>query len=213
MPRVLVTGGTGKTGAAIARRLAGLGLEVRTASRAAGGAGHVRFDWADTSTHAAALAGVTRMYLVAPALVDDPATVMLPLIERALAGGVRRIVMLGSSAIAEDAPGLGEVARALRSSAPEWAVLRPSWFMQNFIDPSQPHGRTARADGTIVSSTGGGRVGFVDAADIAEQARAASGANGVRVLKPGQMVTMEYHFSRLNLDVDEANVITGTRCG
>ncbi|HEY0135366.1 MAG TPA: NAD(P)H-binding protein, partial [Nannocystis sp.] len=166
--RVLVTGGTGKTGGAIARRLTELGLEVRIASRSARGAGQVRFDWADASTHAAALDGVTRVYLVAPGLVDDPAAMMVPFIKRALASEVRRLVLLGSSAISDDAPGLGEVARVLRASAPEWAVLRPSWFMQNFLDPAHAHGQTALADGTIVTSTAGGRVGFVDVADIAE---------------------------------------------
>jgi uncharacterized protein YbjT (DUF2867 family) len=165
---VLVTGGTGNTGRRIAARLGELGLLARTASRnpeAAGPGEHVRFDWHDESTHAAALAGVTRMYLVAPALVEDPAPVMLPLIARALAAGVRRIVLLGSSAIADDAPGLGAVARAIRETAPEWAVLRPSWFMQNFTGD---HVVAAGVrDGEIVTATGDGRVGFVDAADIA----------------------------------------------
>src|SRR5688500_18022193 len=98
---VLVTGGTGNTGRRIAARLGDRGLLARTASRnpeAAGPGQHVHFDWHDESTHAAALAGVTRLYLVAPALVEDPAQVMLPFITRALAGGVRRIVLLGSSA-------------------------------------------------------------------------------------------------------------------
>lgn len=48
---------------------------------------------------------------------------------------------------------------------PEWVVLRPSWFMQNF------RGHTALAAGVdageIVSATGHGRSGFVDAGDIA----------------------------------------------
>lgn len=168
--RVLVTGGTGTTGRRIAARLGELGLAVRTASRAEdpSAADHVRFDWHDEATHAAALASVSRMYLVAPTLVDDPAPVMLPFIERALAGGVRRIVLLGSSALADGAPGLGVVAREIRTHAPEWAVLRPSWFMQNFLDHGHMHGATLLRDGVIVTSTGGGRVPFVDADDIAE---------------------------------------------
>ena len=32
-------------------------------------------------------------------------------------------------------------------------------------------------------------------------------------IKPGMMVTMEYRAGRLNIDVDEANVITNVRCG
>ncbi len=168
-PSILVTGGTGNTGRRIAARLAELGLAVRTASRAAASNDdHVRFDWGDPATHAAALAGVTRAYLVAPALVDDPAALMLPFIARALESGVRRLVLLSSSAIPDDAPGLGAVERAMRSSAPEWAVLKPSWFMQNFLDRAHSHGATLLRDGVIVTSTGAGRVGFVDALDIAE---------------------------------------------
>ncbi|MFT3772604.1 MAG: hypothetical protein QM820_45010 [Minicystis sp.] len=67
----------------------------------------------------------------------------------------------------EGAPGLGAVARVIRETAPEWAVLKPSWFMQNFTG-SHPHARTAREEGALYTATGGGRVAFIDAADIAE---------------------------------------------
>jgi ergot alkaloid biosynthesis protein len=172
--RVLITGGTGNTGRRVASRLAELGVPVRTASRAAppsGSAGeHARFDWADASTHAPALEGVDRVYLVAPAYVDDPSTLMLPFIELALARGVRRLVLLSSSAIPDGAPGLGTVERFLRDRAPGWAALKPSWFMQNFIDPRHPHAGSLIREGTVVTATGAGRVGFVDADDIAEVA-------------------------------------------
>lgn len=49
--------------------------------------------------------------------------------------------------------------------------------------------------------------------DLIEQARAAAGAQIARTLAPGQMVTMEYHPSRLNIDVDADNVVTQVRCG
>lgn len=48
---------------------------------------------------------------------------------------------------------------------------------------------------------------------MVERARVAAGARTARVLKPGQMVTMEYLPGRLNIDVDERNVITNLRCG
>ena len=56
-------------------------------------------------------------------------------------------------------------------------------------------------------------VGQVATADVVEKARLAAGAQIARTLKPGQMVTMEYHSSRLNLDVNAGNVVTGARCG
>ncbi|WP_437735046.1 NmrA family NAD(P)-binding protein [Sorangium sp. So ce1335] len=173
-PRVLITGGTGTTGRAIAARLEAAGARVRVASRSAPaareGLEHARFDWADPATHDAALRGADRVYLVAPALVEDPSVLMLPLIDRALAAGVRRFVLLSASPVPEGGPGLGLVHRALRERAPEWAVLQPSWFMQNFIDPRHPHFAAIAARGEITTATGDGRVGFVDAGDIAEVA-------------------------------------------
>ncbi|WP_437288906.1 NmrA family NAD(P)-binding protein [Sorangium sp. So ce406] len=173
-PRVLLTGGTGTTGRAIAARLEAAGARVRVASRSAPapreGVEHARFDWADPATHDAALRGVDRAYLVAPAAVEDPSALMLPFIDRALAAGARRLVLLSASAVPEGAPGVGVVHRALRERAPEWTVLRPSWFMQNFVDPRHPHFAAIAARGEITTATGGGRVGFVDADDIAEVA-------------------------------------------
>lgn len=168
---VLITGGTGNTGRRIAARLGELGVSARVASRAAGGGrDHVVFDWADPSTHGPALSGVDRVYLIAPGMVEDPSTLMLPFLERALAGGVGRFVLLSSSAIPEGAPGLGIVGRFLRERAPGWAILKPSWFMQNFVDPKHPHAASLIGEGKVVTSTGAGRVGFVDADDIAEVA-------------------------------------------
>lgn len=172
-PRVLITGGTGNTGRRIAARLGELGLSVRTASRAPkpeSSGEHVRFDWADASTHTPALEGVDRVYLLAPAMVADPSTVMLPFLEEALARGVQRLVLLSSSAIPEGSPGIGTVDRFLRERAPGWAVLKPSWFMQNFVDPKHVHATSLLDQGIVVTSTGAGRVGFVDPNDIAEVA-------------------------------------------
>jgi hypothetical protein len=58
-----------------------------------------------------------------------------------------------------------------------------------------------------------GVVGEIATADVVERARRAAGAQVARTLKPGQMVTMEYHASRLNIDVDAGNRITNVRCG
>ncbi|RZA35666.1 MAG: Elastase inhibitor AFLEI Flags: Precursor [Lysobacteraceae bacterium] len=49
-------------------------------------------------------------------------------------------------------------------------------------------------------------------ADV-EQARKDSGAESARTLKPNQAVTMEFNANRLNLDLDDAGVVTAIRCG
>lgn len=172
--RVLVTGATGNTGRHIVSRLVELGFAVRTAARgdrpADSAAEHVRFDWTDPSSHEEALSGVDRMYLIAPGMVEEPSGLMVPFIERAVERGVRRVVLLSSSAVPEGAPGLGTVHRALLERVPEWTVLQPSWFMQNFVDERHHHGASLKHDGLLVTATGEGRVGFVDARDIAEVA-------------------------------------------
>ncbi|MCA2214191.1 NAD-dependent epimerase/dehydratase family protein [Jidongwangia harbinensis] len=165
---ILVLGGTGTTGRLLAAALTRHGHPVRTASRQESAA-TVRFDWYDPATHPDALAGTRAVYLLPPVGEVDPAPVMLPFL--ALAGrlGVRRAVLLSSSAIPAGPHGAGLVHARLPGLFPEWAVLRPSWFMENFVG-DHPHAVSARRHGEIVSATGDGRVGFVDPADIAEVA-------------------------------------------
>lgn len=165
---ILVIGGTGTTGRLVTATLADAGRPVRVASRRAS-AGDVRFDWYDPGTHHAAMEGVTGVYLIPPVGEVDPAPVMLPLLELARTRGVRRAVLLSSSAIEAGSPGLGEVQARLGTLLPEWAVLRPSWFMENFVG-DRPHGVSARERGEIISATGDARIGIVDPADIAEVA-------------------------------------------
>lgn len=171
---ILVIGATGNTGGHVVSGLTQLGLPVRAATRGApvpeSRAEHVRFDWADPSSYDAALSGVERMYVMAPALVADPLALMQPFLERAWERSVRRVVLLSSSASPEGASGLGLVHRLLSERSPEWAALQPSWFMQNFVNERHPHGAGLKNDGLLVTATGDGRVGFVDAQDIAEVA-------------------------------------------
>ncbi|MBX7447166.1 NAD(P)H-binding protein [Mycolicibacterium sp. 3033] len=165
---ILVTGATGNTGAPVVSGLCSRGCVVRAATRRPdpGDGDAVRFDWFDPSTFAAALAGVRSIYLVAPAGVADPAPVVRPFLEQAAAGGVRRVVALSSSAVARGEPLLGEIHTMVVDLFSEPTVLRPSWFMQNFTrDHALAEG--IRRSREIVTATGDGRLGFIDAADIA----------------------------------------------
>ncbi|MGA5462650.1 NmrA family NAD(P)-binding protein [Mycobacterium sp. NPDC050041] len=165
MTDVLVLGATGTTGRRVAAILTDRGVPVRSATRNPTSPGHVRFDWTDRATHAPALDGVAAVYLVAPPGEADPAPLVEPFLEEALRRGVRRVAQLSSSALSEGDPGLGAVHRLVRSAMPEWAVLRPSWFMQNFTGEHLV--AQGVRDGEIVTATGDGRVAFIDADDIA----------------------------------------------
>jgi uncharacterized protein YbjT (DUF2867 family) len=170
--RILLTGGQGKTSSRIAQLLHSQGYLVRRAGRGTPKPGdeqvgeHFPFDWFDESNHDELLQDVYAVYLVAPPSLH-PEEVMIPFIRRALDASVRRFVLLSSASIPEDGPVFGSVHRYLHDHAPEWAVLRPSYFMQNFTEPSHGHGHSLRHSGNIYTAAGDGKIGFVDADDIA----------------------------------------------
>lgn len=56
-------------------------------------------------------------------------------------------------------------------------------------------------------------VGKTAGASVVEEARQRSGSYMARVLRPNQVVTMEFNAQRLNLDVNAAGVVTRVRCG
>ena len=48
---------------------------------------------------------------------------------------------------------------------------------------------------------------------LLEQARTRAGAQNARILKPNDMITLEYRSDRLNLNTDDNLVITRVNCG
>lgn len=56
-------------------------------------------------------------------------------------------------------------------------------------------------------------VGQVATQELLAQAQRRAGAARARVLRPDQVVTMEFDAQRLNLDVDQANRVLRARCG
>ncbi|ANI38179.1 NmrA family NAD(P)-binding protein [Mycolicibacterium vaccae] len=165
---VLVTGATGNTGSRVVTGLRELGRRARAASRNPDPADSdaVTFDWADASTFAPALAGVGAIYLVAPVSVVDPLPMVRPFLESAAAAGVRRVVQLSSSAVTRGDPVLGEIHDLGARLLPGYTALRPSWFMQNFVG-DHPLADGIRRSREVLTATGAGRLGFIDAADIA----------------------------------------------
>ena len=49
--------------------------------------------------------------------------------------------------------------------------------------------------------------------EILERARVAGEAKSARFLRPNQPITMEYSGSRLNLELDDRDVVRSVRCG
>lgn len=161
---VLVLGGTGKTGRRVVERLQARNVPVRLGSRAASPS----FDWEEPSTWAAALEGVSAVYISyypdvaapgAPETIDA-------FVKQALASGVRRLVLLSGR-------GEHEAQRAeqmLQASGADWTILRCSWFMQNF---SEGFFLEPVLAGEVALPVGAVPEPFVDADDIADVAVAA----------------------------------------
>ena len=56
-------------------------------------------------------------------------------------------------------------------------------------------------------------IGKVITPTLTEEARRDAGASVARVLSPHQPVTMEYNSQRLNIDVDDSQVVKRVSCG
>jgi len=165
--RVLVLGGTGKTGSRVAGMLSEQGVSVRTAAR---GGADIRFDWNNPATFEGALQGVTGVYLVSPVMRVDFAGVVSDFLDQAERAGVQNVTYLSAYGM-EHAP--AEVAlRAVELDLESrgsftYSIIRPAWFMQNFSETF-----LKPVDDEIVVPGGTGTEAFVNAEDIASVAAA-----------------------------------------
>lgn len=160
----VVIGGTGKTGARVAQRLTAVGIRTRIASRTSG----TRFDWNDQTTWQPAMSGVEAAYVTyAPDLaVPESSTHIEELAELAYREGVRRMVLLSG----RGEPAAQKAEQVLADTGLKWAVVRASWFAQNFsegylLDPIR--------EGHLALPVGEVGEPFIDVDDLADVAVAA----------------------------------------
>ncbi|MEV0265767.1 NAD(P)H-binding protein [Streptomyces sp. NPDC050617] len=162
----LVLGASGKTGRRIAARLRVRGIPVRAASRSS----PTPFDWSDPGGWDAALRDVAAVYVVAPS-VPGP---VHEFVARAESAGVRRLVLLsgrGADTWGDSTFGLDvrSAEDAVRRSALEWTVLRPSNFAQNF-DEGLSHAPLVAGELALPADTV--PEPFIDIEDVADAAAA-----------------------------------------
>lgn len=157
----LVIGGTGRTGRRIAHLLAERGHDVRVTSRSHSPA----FDWQDPQTWDRALEGVDRAYVSFSPDIAMPgaAEILAELTASAVGHGLQRVVLLS---------GRGEeLARQTEARvtalAPQWTVLRSSFFMQNFSEHFLLDAVRRRL---VVMPAGGTAEPFVHLDDLAQVA-------------------------------------------
>lgn len=174
---ILVTGATGKVGAEAVRVLRRQGIPVRALVRdeararalAEAGAELVVGDFDAPASLAAAVDGVATVLLTSPG--GAPAQ-ELGVVDAAARAGVGHVVKLTSKA-SPDSPvararAHAQVEQGLAASGLPHTLLRSNAFMQNtfFLAPS------IAATSSFASSAGAGRIGMVDARDVAAVAAA-----------------------------------------
>ena len=176
MPRILVTGATGTFGHLIAEMLQRDGEKFRVMVR-----DRARFDligvevevgdFAEPDRLDAALSGIERVFL---ASFDrgDFVSLQANVIAAAKRQGVRHIARISTMFI--DEPRFASIMQAsiegerqLEDAGIGYTHLRPSWVLQNFLPTSAA---TPVRENLIRLPVGDGRVGFVDARDVAEVA-------------------------------------------
>ncbi len=168
-PRVLVTGASGNVGGPLVEHLLQGGANVLVASRegkrAPAGATAVRFDFEDPSTHAPAMAGVDKLFLMRPPAVTDVKRHMLPVVRAAKEAGVKHVVFLSLLGVEKNqVVPHAKVERFILEAGLPHTFLRPSFFMQNL---STTHRDDLREHGELFVPAGKGRTSFIDTRDIA----------------------------------------------
>jgi uncharacterized protein YbjT (DUF2867 family) len=162
MTEHVVLGATGKTGRRVVERLRARGESVRLGSRSA----QPTFDWEDPATWPDVLAGVETAYVsyYPDVAVPGATEAISALSELAVSSGLRRLVLISGRG-EEGAQKCEKIVQ--NSGIPEWAIVRASWFNQNFsesylLEPVQA-GEVALPAGDVPEP-------FIDADDIADVA-------------------------------------------
>jgi uncharacterized protein YbjT (DUF2867 family) len=163
--KILILGGTGKSGRRVAARLP----RARVGSRS----GSPRFDWEDATTWGPVLEGMEAVYISFHSDITFPgaAEAIAAFARRAVASGARRLVLLSG----RNLPEAERAERGVTESGAEWTVLRASWFCQNFSEEFLQE--SVRAGEFALPTAPGRTEPFIDLEDLADVAAAAL-ANG-----------------------------------
>ncbi len=157
--KILVIGGTGKTGSRVAKNLSQLGNEVRIAGRKTTPA----FDWENPDTYDAVLKDMDRAYIVYYPDLAMPGSkdAIRILTDKALKAGLDKVVLLSGKGEKE----AEDCEQIVMESGLNYTIVRASWFNQNF---SEGAFLEFILNGEIALPMPDAEIPFVDANDIAD---------------------------------------------
>ena len=157
--KILVLGGTGKTGRRVAKKLFTLGKDIRIGSRNEDPA----FDWEKPETWVDVLNGIDSVYITFQPDLAIPSAV--PAIEAftslAVEQGIQKMVLLSGRG-EKEAQACEQI---VMNAGADWTIVRSDWFNQNFsesffLDPIKA--------GQVALPRGEALIPFVDIDDIAD---------------------------------------------
>ncbi len=170
---ILVTGGTGLIGSEVVRRLSQAGAPARALVRdpRSGqnlpGITWVMGDLTQPETLPSAFAGCTKLFLLT-GNSEDAYEMQRDALAAARQAGIAQVVKasaFGASPHSHSMIGRMHyrIETELQESGLAWTMLRPHHFMQNLLGQAD----SIINDGVVYSSSGDGRIPFVDTRDIA----------------------------------------------
>ena len=177
---ILVTGASGTISHSTLQSLRARGVSVRVGSRSlekakAFGVEVVEFDWAKPTTYEPALRGVERAFLLPP-VSDQQVEQGQRFVDAAKRSGVKHIVKL-SVIGSRIEPGIflsrqhADVEKAIEASGLGFTHLRPTFFMQNFVNYYGVD--LTKAESAVYLPHGAGKTSWVDGRDVGEAAAVA----------------------------------------
>jgi len=172
---ILVTGATGHVGSDLVRLLAEAGTPARALIHSPDKAAPIQRlgletalgDFEQPGTLDAAMAGCDRLFLLSPPGPRQPEQEQ-NVIDAAKRAGVTHVVKQSVPGADPDS-GLvfgrwhAQIEQYLAQSGLAHTLLRPNYFMQNFLMSAQP----VADQGVLYGMTGEGRVSYIDTRDIA----------------------------------------------
>ncbi|GHA70593.1 SDR family oxidoreductase [Pontibacter akesuensis] len=176
---ILVTGATGTVGREVIKQLSMLEDDIRVRAgvhsvitgenlKRLPGVEISEMDFENPESLHAAFTHADKLLMIAP-FTDDQVTMEKTLVDEAKRTGVKHIVKLSSMG-ADEEPGIllgrwhREIERYIEDSGINYTFLRPTSFMQNFIEYDAG---SIKQEGRFYQPTGEGKVCYVDARDIA----------------------------------------------
>ena len=170
---ILVTGATGNFGGSTTKYLQQKNIPFRAASRNlealkkrfGNESAVATFDWDKPETFTNVLKGITTVYIVPPAVVDNNFHIKLkPFLEAAKKAGVKHIGI--STALYSDNPDsiFYGTETLVKDSGIDFTIIRPSFVFQNFLNQFLQ----SVQDGVIFAPSEKGKTSYVDIRNVGE---------------------------------------------